>query len=424
MGFLPDVLEQHADMAGSLRRLRSRVASSRLHRLADLAALDERLDAHLDALFLAAHDDEAAALSAARAAEGGAFTVAVIALRRRRPAELDREIARGRARNVVAALGWAPFADAEATTAELAGPHAEALRIAARRVHRRDPGEALGRALSGGPAVRAEALHAAGVLGRRDLAAAAARALDDEDATCRAWAAWSGTLLGEPTCARRLTATARDGGAPDSDRALLLAVRVLAPDDADALVHHAAASGRERAAVEAAAARGDPKSLLWLSGLAATPPLARLAGWAVSAITGVDLAAAGLAGEPPPDHRRQPSDDPWEREVRMDPDGRLPWPDPIKLRAACGDLAGRMAGTARQLLGQPLDHASLEQALTAATQTIRHGAALELCLAAPAGRPLFEVRAPAFRQARLLGGRHGGDPRPPGPREAPDVAAR
>jgi uncharacterized protein (TIGR02270 family) len=400
MGFLPDVLEQHADMAGALRAVRSRVAVSRTHRLPDLAVLDERLDAQLDALYLAARDGDAAAMAAAREAEGGAFAAAVITLRTRRadPGDLA-----GPTRDVVAALGWVPFADAEAVTGDRPGAGTEVLWMAARRVHRRDPGEALGRALADpSPAVRASALHAAGVLGRRDLAATAAWALDDADATCRAWAAWSGTLLGEPTCARRLASIAGEGD--DADRVLPLAARVLPPDEADALLRHAAASGRERAAIEAAAARGDARSLPWLASFAATTKLARLAGWAVSAISGLDLAAAGLTGAPPPDHRREPSDDPWEREVRMDPDGRLPWPDPAKLRVACGDLAGRTAGGARYLLGR----APLEAALVAGTQALRHNAALDLCLATPAGQPLFEVRAPAFRQARLLGRDGGG----------------
>jgi uncharacterized protein (TIGR02270 family) len=376
--------------------VRSRVAASRTHRLADLAALDERLDAHLDALFLAASEGDAAAMAAARDAEGGAFAAAVIALRTRRAD--PRDLA-GPTRDVVAALGWVPFADAEAVTGHRPGAGAEVLWMAARRVHGRDPGEALGRALADpSPAVRAGALRVTGVLGRRDRAATAAWALDDADATCRAWAAWSGTLLGEPACARRLVAMASAG----DDAALPLAARVLPPDEADALLRHAAASGRERAAIEAAAARGDARSLPWLSSLAATTKLARLAGWAVGAISGLDLAAAGLTGAPPPDHRREPSDDPWEREVRMDPDARLPWPDPAKLRVACGDLAGRTVG-ARYLLGR----APLEAALVAGTQALRQDAAVDLCLATPAGRPLFEVRAPAFRQARLLG-REGG----------------
>ena len=136
----------------------------------------------------------------------------------------------------------------------------------------------------------------------------------------------------------------------------------------------------------------------------------------MGAVLGIDLEAAGLAGGPPADFRGQPSDDPFEHDVRTDPDARLPWPVPAKLRAATGDLAGRLTPGARYLGGRPIGRGLLEETLASGTQALRQGAALDLCLGSAAsgeGRALFEVRAPAFRQARLLARA-----------EAADVAAR
>ncbi|WP_437293134.1 TIGR02270 family protein [Sorangium sp. So ce426] len=430
---LPDVLETHADAAMFLRAQRSRAARSRTHGLAQLAPLDERLEAHLDGLLLAAEGGDDAAGAARRA--GGRFVEAFLAIRLR-SAPLLRDAAEraglgpgvaGGERDVVAALGWAPWSDADAVTAEPAGGRADAplalLRLHAQRAHRRDPGDALPRAtLAGDPRLRAAALRAAGELCRRDLTGALRDALDDPDAGCRAWAAWSGALLGDPRCRRALPALARAGEAELAERALELAVRVLPPGEAEALIREIAAAGGERRALAAAAAWGDARAVPWILALADRPDLARLAGWAFSAITGVDVARGELAAVPPPGFRAGPTDDPWERDVGMDPDARLAWPDAGKLRARWADLAGRFDQGARHRLGRPIDRAALHDALfdpahaARVPQALRAGAALDLAALEP-GRALFEVRGPSFRQARAL--------RPAGrPDEAPRVAAR
>jgi hypothetical protein len=55
----------------------------------------------------------------------------------------------------------------------------------------------------------------------------------------------------------------------------------------------------------------------------------------------------------------------------------------------------------RYLLGRPITIESLRQALKIGYQRQRAAAAIELALLNP-GKPLFEVRAPAHRQQRLL----------------------
>ena len=62
---------------------------------------------------------------------------------------------------------------------------------------------------------------------------------------------------------------------------------------------------------------------------------------------------------------------------------------------------GSFAKDTRYLLGQPITIDSLRQALKMGYQRQRAAAALELAILKP-GNPLFEVRAPGWRQQGML----------------------
>ena len=62
---------------------------------------------------------------------------------------------------------------------------------------------------------------------------------------------------------------------------------------------------------------------------------------------------------------------------------------------------GNFARGTRYLLGQPVTPDSLRQALKTGFQRQRAAAAIEMAILKP-GNPLFEVRAPGFRQQKLL----------------------
>lgn len=408
-GFLPDLVEEHADTAGFLRSLRSRLVRSRVLGLADLLRFDERLDAHLDALVLAAGDERAGAVAHARAS--GPFVSAVLALCGRRPGVLEDEILRAagdprRTKEVVAAIGWAPAPGALAVLGEVAArrPAARAALLAALRAHgipSADRGDPVVEGLRDeDPEVRAAALRAAGEMGRRDLAALVARGRDEGGEICRAWAAWSGAVLGDAAAARALVEIAASGGHALGGRTLDLAVRVAEPGEAEALVRGAFARGRAREAIDAAAAWGDARVVPWLLGLLGEPAVARLAGWAITTLTGIDPVAEKLTAPPPAGFSAGPTDSPFEHEVRMDPDARLPWPDAKKLLARWADAGGRSPAGARLLGGRPRDAAALAAALRDGPQRARALAALDLHLLSAGEQPLFEVRAPAFRQIR------------------------
>jgi uncharacterized protein (TIGR02270 family) len=264
------------------------------------------------------------------------------------------------------------------------------------------------------PAVRAAALRAAGELGRRDLGALIARSQGDPGSDCRSWGVWARAIFGDEAAAGALAEIALSSAAgPWHGRALDVAVRVARPEEAEALVRGAFARGRERDAIDAAAAWGDPRTVPWLLGLFDTPRLARLAGWAFATITGIDLAAAKIVKDAPEGFRAGPSDSAFEHEVRMDPDARLPWPDRQRAIACWAERAASVPAGARLLLGRPRDGAALADALRDGAQRVRRIAAFDLHLSARGGRALASVSAPAFRQARSLTAQ-----------VAPDVAPR
>jgi uncharacterized protein (TIGR02270 family) len=134
----------------------------------------------------------------------------------------------------------------------------------------------------------------------------------------------------------------------------------------------------------------------------AVPEHARVAGEALSFITGVDLTHASLGGKQPQGFQSGPTDDPTDENVAMDADDGLPWPDVEKTAAWWSRNRTMFRSGVRHLLGKPITTASIVEVLKTGRQRQRAAAALELALAS-AGRPLFEVRAPGYRQQQVLG---------------------
>ena len=87
--------------------------------------------------------------------------------------------------------------------------------------------------------------------------------------------------------------------------------------------------------------------------------------------------------------------------MAMDADLNLAWPDPALIQKWWNARQGNFAKGTRYLLGQPITPESLRLALKNGYQRQRAAAALELAILNP-GRPLFEVRAPGWRQQAML----------------------
>jgi len=405
------VICQHAEEAAFLWGLRD-VAIHRPHyNLRDLAKLDERVEAHIDGLRVAGEDGwKLCRKELGWEEEGEVFAAALLAFEAGEEGRVGEVLEVGTktpqlSRGLISSLGWISWPRAEVQIKKLAVSKSAVLRrvgVAAAAVHRQDPGRPLEDALSDADLpLRARALRAVGELGRSDLRPYLGRNLKGEDDECRFWAAWSSVLLRDryaiPVVQSFVTSKTRR-----REQALTLAMRRMEFESAhpwqQELAHKAESA---RLAVIGAGAIGDPVLVPWLIEQMAVPNLARVAGESFSMITGTDLAYEDLERKKPDGFESGPTDDPEDENVEMDPDDNLPWPEPVLISKWWGAHQGEFQKGVRYLLGKPVDDDWLGQVLRIGRQRQRAAAALELAMLNP-GQPLFEVRAPGFRQQQML----------------------
>jgi uncharacterized protein (TIGR02270 family) len=409
---LESVVSQHAEEAAFLWLLRDWAIWGPQHSLQSLARLDERVEAHLDGLRVAGDAGWKACQGELTAHQepGEVFAAAVVSFDSGRAARivpvLDVAVtspALGRA--LVSALGWLPLDTALDPIEQLLGAGSPVLRrfgLAAAAIHRYDPGPALERALADpDTALRTRACQAAGELGRRDLGGRVREHLADADDGCRFAAARAAALLGD-TAAIRVLGRFAAGGGPLADEACALGLRLF--DEATAMAAHAELAGRpelRRVAIIAAGAAGYGSLIPWLLAQMHRPGLARAAGEAFTAVTGLDLEAHKLDADPPEGFEAGPTEDPADERVTLDPDEHLPWPLVSGLHDWWHEAREEFRSDTRYLLGRPVTGESLWQILRTGRQRYRGSAAVELVLSRP-GTPLFEVRAPGSRQRAAL----------------------
>jgi uncharacterized protein (TIGR02270 family) len=306
----------------------------------------------------------------------------------------------------ISALGWVPRDVLAGIGRDLLvspSPFRRRLGLAACRVHGVDASVALTAGIRDpAPGVRAEALRAAGVLGRTDLLPTTIAALADHDPDCRFRSAWTAVLLGNRGTA--LDALTRVGLAegPHVLRAFAVALQAMNLGAAQAVLQQLSADpGRLRWHIMATGIVGDPIHVPWLMGHMVKKETARLAGEAFSLITGVDLAAQDLERKPPDQFESGPNDNPEDEDVGMDPDEGLPWPASQRVQDWWdANRDGFEPGT-RYFVGAPVGDAHCLDVLKNGCQRQRILAAHHLCLLTP-GTPLFNTSAPAWRQRTLL----------------------
>ena len=147
---------------------------------------------------------------------------------------------------------------------------------------------------------------------------------------------------------------------------------------------------------------GDPLYIPTLIKQMEVPEQARVAGEAFSMITGIDLAYDDLDTDQPEDFEAGPTEDPEDENVDLDPDEDLPWPDQALIQQWWDDHGRNYQPGQRYLCGQPISEANCRRVLIEGFQRQRISAAYELALMNP-DEPLFEWRAPGFRQQEWLG---------------------
>jgi len=408
-----EIAGQFAEEAAILWVVRDAAVRAPHFSLSNLADLDGRLEAQLDGLRIAGIAGWRCCRKGLAEPEGGeVFAAAVLACRRGDTTRIGRvlEVAvgsAGNARGFASALGWLPPGRTEGTIKTLLKAESLALRrigLAAAAILRKNPGSAVLETAfaSDEPLLKARALRAVGELGLVDYHIAARSNLKAKDPNVRFWAAWSNALLsGHRDAVAYLQSVAESGGS-QAEAAAQMAMRRLAPNDARLWLKRLVRDlGKKRFAVIAAGALADPEAIPFLIDQMKVPELARTAGEAFSRITGAYIAREHLGGKKPEGFGAGPTENPEDEDVSVDIDLNLAWPDPALIQKWWGDRQGNFARGTRYLLGRPITPESLRLALKEGFQRQRAAAALELAILKP-GRPLFEVRAPGFRQQAML----------------------
>jgi uncharacterized protein (TIGR02270 family) len=417
MSLIPTILGQHAEEAALLWLRRDAAVGQPHFRVEDIAVLDNQLDAHLDGLRIAESNRADTGWTVCQhelgwGEPGEVFPAAVLALESGDCGRLDRVLEASaksyeNSRPLVSAFGWLPFDRVAEQIDHLLASEDAGLRrvgIAACAAHRCDPDRALAEALNAGDdRLRARALRAVGELGRVDLLSAVEDHVGEEDELSRSSAAWSVALISGYEAAVEALRNVVETDGPRRERALQTALRRMDVGAGREWINGLAQDARlVRSAVLGAGVLGIPDSIPWLFDQMQVPPVARVAGETFSMITGVDIAYQDLDGQWPEGFHAGPTEDPADENVEMDPDENLPWPDREKLTKWWRKHRDRFDSGTRYLVGRPMTIEWLNHVLRNGYQRQRVAAALELAIRQP-GTPLFEVRAPGWRQRQLLG---------------------
>lgn len=433
---IDEVVQQHAEESALLRQIRSvllRAPHVQLHRL---RRLDERLAAHLDGVAVAGPLGLALLEAGLESPTPGVvFALTVCALQGRNAALLQRLVTLAATlpeaeRGLLSALGWVSPEDLQGTVRALLGskvPEHRAWALAACAMHRVDPGASLVQAIEDVDArVRARAWRVAGQVGRRDLADAARQAVarPTQPGALPSWdhpadqqaAAWALVLWGHGQHEGVRQALMQAAPQPEPSAPPLPHLPPLAAHRL-AILTAPADWGREqirllgaqadaampvkRRMMQAVAWLGDVQAVPWLIQHMSDDRWARLAGEALSTITGADLAALGLERKPPKSVQPGPTDRPQDWDVALDEDDSLPWPDAQQVQAWWQLASTRFVAGQRYVGGQTAQRDHLIHLLKTAGQRQRILAAEHLALLNPAAG-VFPVAAPAWRQQRWL----------------------
>ncbi|WP_055136627.1 TIGR02270 family protein [Pseudomonas corrugata] len=406
------VIEQHAEDASFLANLRDDALHAPHYDIEHLGILDNRLDAHLDGLRIAARNGLETLLSQLGPhAIGEMFACVVLAFESANGKVLSQlsEHLRSAAeteRGYLMALGWldweqlSPWIDRMLAAPE---PMFRRLGLAACGMHRHDPGPALLDGLCDtDPSVLARAARTAGELRRRELLPSIRAHCRHPEAATRFWANWAAVQMGDQPALEPLRQFAERPG-QFQYRALcaLLVWQELEPSIA--WIRQLVQDPRDlRIGIQALGLLGDPVCVPWLIQQMSNLPYARVAGEAFSMITGADLALLDLELQDLPDFNAGPNDNPADPDVAMDPDENLPWPDPRPIEAWWQANGGQFQVGTRYLLGLAHSERSFQQVLICGQQRQRIAAACGLARFRP-NEVLFPTSAPIWRQKRLLG---------------------
>ena len=399
---IENIVSQHAEEAAFLWLLRDGAVYEPHYSLAELAELDDRLEAHLDGLRIAGEGGWSLCQQNLEFKESGeVFAAGVLALESEDIDKLEAvytvvEEVPETARGLISALGWVTPDNLRGKVSGMLAsrePLWRRIGLAACAVHRVDPGKNLVMGLEDESAeVRARAAKAAGELGRSDIKSQLLSALTDEDEKVRQWSAWSAILLGDRGTAVRYLSDLFRGGSLGLDKCAKVLIRSLGLAESKLLLSELVRNPATlRLAIQGVGCTGDPDYIPWLIKQMEDPQHARVSGEALSTVTGLDIASENLEGEWPDGFTAGPSEDPNDDVVAMDEDEDLPWPELSLITDWWQSQKQTFQTGQRYLLGRPITPEHCQWVLINAKQRQRESAAVEIALMQP-NAALFEVR--------------------------------
>jgi uncharacterized protein (TIGR02270 family) len=416
-----EIVARHAGDAAFLWSQRHGACSEPHYTLLDLQSLDERVEANLEGLRVAADRGwEACRASLESMSVSEVFAMSAVAFSSGRREWMRDALFAACSQpefqaGLVSALGWLSFDTVSPWLSLLlrsSAPQHRRIAIAAYAIHRCDPGPPLSAAVNDPDAgLRSRALRAVGELRRQDLLGVALDHLRDEDADCRFWSAWSVTLLGRREALSDLRRVV-EAAEPHQCRALELVIRAMHAEESRSWVSSIASRGASSPMIVMATGMvGDPVAVEWLIDRMSVPLLAKLAGEAFASMCGVDLEFQDLVHDQPDDAPADPESD--DADPVMAPEsgvvdrelqryeGNLPVPAPPLIAAWWQENRQRFISGTRYLSGRPVSVDAARSVLVTGKQRQRRAAAFELvCLDATA--PFYEVRARGARQVAQL----------------------
>jgi len=410
-GAMPPILALHVEEITFLWHQRERLVEPSRVTLTDLSHMDNRILAHLDGLRVAVDGGWHPSTAPLEGDDPGAvFAVTVPALEMTEPGSLSAllsavEHAPAMHAGLTSALGWTSSRFLRGTVKSLlTSPSVFRRRagVACCAMHGVDPKGVLDQMIGdASPLARATAFRASAAIGRLNLKDACTAAIADDDPECRHHAASAAVLLGNRTAALEALVRCATTDGLFRAAAFSLALQVLSVRAGHQLLQeHPDHPDRPRREIEGSGLIGNPAYVPWLITQMRAEGVARLAAEAFATVVG-DLAALGPAGEPPSTGIAEPTDDPGDPNVVMNPDDGLPWPDVKKIEAWWAANGSRFQTGQRYFMGAPVTREHCIDVLKNGCQRQRILAAHYLCLLEP-GTPLFNTSAPAWRQQRLL----------------------
>ena len=392
-----DIHDQYADKAAFLWWLRHIAVEQPNQAIADIVELDRRIQVSLDGLLVKPDVSWRTCESALRFKESGeVFVATIIAFYSQDAAKIANAIAVGVSNNetlqgLISALGWLPAKYAEpfiqqSLTSE--DPNTQYLAVAACSVRRQVFAAELDSVLSANdyslhPQLYGRALRLIGELKLDRHIDALQQGLTATDPYIQFWAIWSMLLLGQQQALPYLKTLLSTAGELQA-KAIDLACRALPIEEAHHLINALAKQPQQqRNVIHALAALGDPAAIDWLLDNMQQPELSRLAGEAVTFITGWNLAQQQLTIAMFEGFDAGPNDDPKDPNVAIDPDSNLPWPHADKIAMQWQQHRQQFIAGQRYFLGQPVTSQHLSQITKTGLQRQRHVAALEWALLEP-----------------------------------------